>query len=133
MPFVVGIDGVGRLDDGRRVYFALPKAPFGSVSARLAVQIVKYMGAKRVVATGRNAESLKALTTLGADVTIPFADSGDALEDALEDQVGHDGIDVVLDYLCDQAPKRKPIAGAKAGKDTLPIQLVQVGSLSLVG
>ena len=27
LPFVVGIDGVGRLDDGRRVYFVLPHAP----------------------------------------------------------------------------------------------------------
>jgi D-arabinose 1-dehydrogenase-like Zn-dependent alcohol dehydrogenase len=26
-PFVAGIDGVGRLDDGRRVYFVLPKRP----------------------------------------------------------------------------------------------------------
>ncbi len=26
-PFVVGIDGVGRLDDGSRVYFALPRPP----------------------------------------------------------------------------------------------------------
>ncbi len=31
-PFVVGLDGVGRLDDGRRVYFILPKAPFGSMA-----------------------------------------------------------------------------------------------------
>ena len=31
-PFVVGIDGVGRLDDGRRVYFILPAAPFGSMA-----------------------------------------------------------------------------------------------------
>src|ERR1700733_8357063 len=27
LPLVVGIDGVGRLDDGRRVYFVLPKPP----------------------------------------------------------------------------------------------------------
>jgi len=33
-PFVAGIDGVGRLDDGRRVYFLLPKAPFGSMAER---------------------------------------------------------------------------------------------------
>jgi NADPH:quinone reductase-like Zn-dependent oxidoreductase len=26
-PFIVGIDGVGRLDDGRRVFFATPKPP----------------------------------------------------------------------------------------------------------
>jgi NADPH:quinone reductase-like Zn-dependent oxidoreductase len=33
-PFVVGIDGVGRLADGRRVYFAMPRAPFGSMAER---------------------------------------------------------------------------------------------------
>ena len=36
-PFVVGIDGVGRLDDGRRVYFVLPRAPFGGMAERTAV------------------------------------------------------------------------------------------------
>jgi NADPH:quinone reductase-like Zn-dependent oxidoreductase len=35
--FVVGIDGAGRLDDGRRVYFVLPKAPFGSMSEETVV------------------------------------------------------------------------------------------------
>jgi len=33
-PFVAGIDGVGRRDDGRRVYFANPRAPFGSMAER---------------------------------------------------------------------------------------------------
>ena len=33
-PFVAGIDGVGRLDDGRRVYFILPKAPYGSMAEK---------------------------------------------------------------------------------------------------
>lgn len=33
-PFVAGIDGVGRLDDGQRVYFAMPRAPFGSMAER---------------------------------------------------------------------------------------------------
>src|SRR6202050_3101586 len=33
-PFVVGIDGVGRLDDGSRVYFVLPRAPYGSMAER---------------------------------------------------------------------------------------------------
>src|SRR5580698_8917972 len=39
LPFVVGIDGVGRLDDGRRVYFVLPKAPFGSMSEKTVVRL----------------------------------------------------------------------------------------------
>ena len=186
-PFVVGVDGVGRLDDGRRVYFVLPRAPFGSMAettvirpsqsvslpddlddvtaaaianpgmsawaafkerarltagetvlvngatgtaGRLAVQIAKYMGARKVVATGRNAEALKALSRLGADVTIPLGDGGDAFEDALKEQFGGDGIDVVLDYLWGQSAERIIIAGAKAGKDAVPIRFVQIGSMS---
>lgn len=36
-PFGVGIDGVGRSDDGRRVYFFLPRAPYGSMAERTVV------------------------------------------------------------------------------------------------
>jgi NADPH:quinone reductase-like Zn-dependent oxidoreductase len=36
-PFVPGIDGAGRLADGRRVYFAMPRAPFGSMAERVPV------------------------------------------------------------------------------------------------
>jgi len=186
-PFVVGIDGVGRLDDGRRVYFVLPHAPFGSMSektairssqcvslpdelddvtaaaianpgmsawaalkeraelavgevvlvngatgaaGRLAVQIAKYLGARKVVATGRNREVLKSLVDLGADVTIPLGDGGDAFEDALKEQFSGDGVDVVLDYLWGQSAERIIIAGAKAGKDPVPIRFVHIGSVS---
>lgn len=31
-PFVPGVDGVGTLADGRRVYFAMPEAPFGAMA-----------------------------------------------------------------------------------------------------
>jgi NADPH:quinone reductase-like Zn-dependent oxidoreductase len=187
LPFVVGVDGVGRLQDGRRVYFALPRAPFGSMSehtvvqpsqcvflpddlddvtaaaianpgmsalaalqeraklvagetvlvngatgtaGRLAVQIAKYIGARKVVATGRNLEALNSLGALGADVTIPLADCGDGFEDALKEQFGGDGIDVVLDYLWGQSAERTLVAGAKAGKDAVPIRFVQIGSVS---
>ncbi len=36
-PFVAGVDGVGRLDDGTRVYFLLPRAPYGAMAERVAV------------------------------------------------------------------------------------------------
>lgn len=44
-PFVVGFDGVGQLEDGSRVYFAMPRTPHGSVAeltvanARLCVPV----------------------------------------------------------------------------------------------
>jgi NADPH:quinone reductase-like Zn-dependent oxidoreductase len=37
LPFVVGLDGVGR-HNGKRVYFILPRAPFGSMAERTVVQ-----------------------------------------------------------------------------------------------
>jgi NADPH:quinone reductase-like Zn-dependent oxidoreductase len=177
---------VGHLDDGRRVYFALPSAPFGSMAeravirssqcvflpddlddvtaaaianpgmsawaalkeraklkagetvlvngatgtaGRLAVQVAKYMGAGKVVATGRNADALKALSSLGADVTIPLGDGGDVFEAALTEQFGG-GIDVVLDYLWGHSAERIIIAGAKTEKGAVPIRVVQIGSVS---
>lgn len=36
-PFVIGVDGVGTLADGRRVYFVLPRAPFGAMAERTVV------------------------------------------------------------------------------------------------
>ncbi|MPV59117.1 alcohol dehydrogenase [Burkholderia sp. HI2761] len=36
-PFVVGVDGVGRLDDGRRVYFLGAPVPFGAMAERTIV------------------------------------------------------------------------------------------------
>jgi len=43
---------------------------------RLAVQIAKYMGAKRVIATGRNVEALEQLMGIGADATVPVVPIG---------------------------------------------------------
>jgi NADPH:quinone reductase-like Zn-dependent oxidoreductase len=152
---VVGIDGVGRLDDGDRVYFVLPRAPHGSMAertvvasaqcialpdelddvtaaaianpgmsswaayterarlkagetvlvngatgtaGRLAVQIAKHLGAKKVIATARNADALEPVRALGADVTIPLGENEAALERCLMAQFS-EGVDVVIDYL----------------------------------
>lgn len=39
LPAVVGIDGVGRTQDGRRVYFVLPEEPFGGMAEKVAVRM----------------------------------------------------------------------------------------------
>lgn len=183
-PFVAGLDGVGRLDDGRRVYFIMPRAPFGSMAeravapaaqclplpddlddltaaaianpgmsswaalaerarlqagetvlvngatgtaGRLAVQIARHLGARKVIATGRDAEALGVVAALGADVTIPLG--AEDLADRLTAQFA-EGVDVVLDYLWGPSAASLLAAGAKAGPEGRPIRFVQIGAAS---
>lgn len=182
LPFVAGMDGVGRLDDGRRIYFVLPTPPWGSMaeqtvvnsaqcialpdalddvtaaaiavpgmsswaalaeraklvagetvlingatgtSGRLAVQIARYLGAKQIIATGRNAATLAAL---GADRTISLVQEPDALEQAFMQTIAG-GVDVVLDYVWGPSAERLLIAAAKAGRDAVPLRFVEIGSM----
>ena len=187
IPAIAGVDGVGRLPDGRRVYFALPEEPFGSMAqfavvknqqcialpddlddvtaaaianpgmsswaalkerahlskgetvlvngatgtaGSLAVQIAKYLGAKRVIATGRDVNALQGLKALGADVTISITQPSEELEDAFMEQFGGDGVDIVLDYLWGKSAEVLIVAAAKAGKDSVPIRFIEIGSAS---
>lgn len=182
-PFVAGVDGVGRLGDGRLVYFMLPRAPYGAMgeetvaptaqclpvpdglddvtaaaianpgmsswvalterarfkageavlingatgaSGQLAVRIARYLGARRIVATGRNTAVLE---SLGADATIALSDDPTALEARFAEEFAQ-GIDVVLDYLWGMSAERLLQAGAKAGPASVPIRFVQIGTSS---
>ncbi|MGV1952182.1 quinone oxidoreductase family protein [Agrobacterium vitis] len=183
-PFITGIDGVGRRENGERVYFALPKAPFGSmaertvvasvqclavpddldditaaaivnpgmsswmayreraklnagetvlingatgIAGRLAVQIAKHLGAKKVIATGRNPQALQSLSALGADVTISLLQDEEALAASFKAQFA-DGVNIVLDYLWGQSAELLLDAAAKA--NAVPLRFVQVGAVS---
>ena len=98
-------------------------------AGRLAVQIAKHLGARKVIATGRNAESLRAVEALGADAAILLTEDDDALEESFKAQFSA-GIDVVIDYLWGWSAERLLIAGAKAGADAIPIRYVQIGAVS---
>jgi NADPH:quinone reductase-like Zn-dependent oxidoreductase len=68
-------------------------------TGQVAVQIAKYLGAGRVIVTGRNPAGLARLRELGADETITLASDDVAVQDALAAHVADGGIDIVLDYL----------------------------------
>jgi NADPH2:quinone reductase len=156
LPAVCGTDGVGQLEDGARVFFAMPQAPFGAmadrtvvhakrcfplpdniddvtaaaifnpglaawgslawraqlqpgesvlilgatgVTGKLAIQTAKLLGASRVVAAGRNEETLKALPALGADAMVRLEGSREKLIEAFAHEAGDRGFDVILDFL----------------------------------
>ncbi len=185
-PFVPGIDGTGVLDDGTRVYFVMPEAPFGGMaeyclvdaarcialpaaldevtaaamaipgmsswaafveraklaqgetvlvngatgaSGRLAVQIAKHLGAGKVIATGRDEDSLHSLRSIGADVTIGLNQNTATLGTEFQTQF-REGVHVVLDYLWGQSAERLLTAAAQAAADAVPIRFIQIGSVS---
>lgn len=68
-------------------------------AGQLAVQIAKRLGARRVVAAGRNPETLASLKDLGADALITLEQPREALVASFRGEIAEHGVDVVLDYL----------------------------------
>lgn len=187
LNFIAGLDGVGRLPDGRRVYFGGIRKPFGSmaehaavpssmcipladtlkdeiaaaivnpgmssyaaltvrsplktgenvlilgatgVAGQLAVQVAKYLGAKRIVAAGRNPKALEKLRNLGADVIISLEQDDAALVAAFQREITGAGVDIVLDYLWGKPAEAVLAAIAQKGLSHIAprIRYLQVGS-----
>lgn len=190
---VPGVDGVGLLDDGRRVYFGVLRKPWGTMAERapaaipfciplpdtlddvqaaalvnpamsawvalqyrasfvagetvlilgatgvagqLAVQSARLMGAKRIIAAGRNTA---ALAGAEVDALIGLADPEEAVREALAAEAAS-GIDVVIDYLWGHPAELLLAALAKnfKGKSTRRTRWIAVGesagsSIALAG
>jgi len=168
-PFIPGVDGVGRLSDGTRVYFGGPsfaertvtrfsfplpdglddvtaagianpgmsswaalklRAQFApgesvlilgatGVAGRLAIQIAKRLGAKRIVAARRDSEGLE---DLGADAVIPID----------RDAFRQEPCDIVLDYLWGQPAEILIDAISQKGLQhaSSRIRYLQIGSVA---
>lgn len=192
LPAIAGTEGVGLTQDGKRVYFGLPVAPFGALAelslvsmqhcipvpddlddvtaaaianpgmsawtalaerahlqpgetvlvngatgtaGRIAVQLAKFLSAKKVIATGRNEAELEQVKSLGADLVVPFAVGAihplgaKRYEEALIQEF-REGIDVVIDYLWGQTARAIIAAIAKGVEDTSPVRFVHVGGAS---
>ncbi|HEX4006827.1 MAG TPA: zinc-binding alcohol dehydrogenase family protein [Acidobacteriaceae bacterium] len=187
LPFIPGVDGVGRLDDGTRVFFGAARSPYGTFAERapaarrrcfsipdalddvtvaammnpgmsswaalaervhftageavlilgatgsagqLAVQIAKRMGARHVVAVGRDPVALDETRALGADATISLGLEHDALVAALREEIAGNQIDVILDYLWG-APAEAALAAIAQkgpGQAAARIRYVQIGN-----
>ncbi len=68
-------------------------------TGRVAVQIAKHYGAGKVIATGRNEQSLQELLALGADDIISLKQSDEAILQQLKTLHAMQPIDIVIDYL----------------------------------
>ncbi|GAA0963407.1 zinc-binding alcohol dehydrogenase family protein [Kribbella koreensis] len=88
-------------------------------AGRLAVEIAKHLGAGRVIAAGRRADRLAALS--GADVTASLGEVGEVAAD----------VDVVIDYLWGEptADAMRAIVTGRRDKDR-PLTWIEVGSIA---
>jgi len=179
---VPGIDGVGALEDGTRVFFTFVRKPWGSmcertiaprancwplpdglddaqaaaianpglsallslkdraalqkgetvlilgatgVAGQLAIQVARHLGAKRVIAAGRNVE---VLAVHELDAIIPLSQSEDAVRDAFAVEA-EGGIDVVLDYLWGRPTELllEAFAMGFSARGSRPTRLIEVG------
>jgi NADPH:quinone reductase-like Zn-dependent oxidoreductase len=97
-------------------------------AGRLAVQIARHLGAKKVIATGRNPAALQELARLGADAILPLGDA-EAFAEACTAQFAQ-GVDVVLDYLWGASAETLLTAAARTAKDGVPLRYVEIGAAS---
>jgi NADPH:quinone reductase-like Zn-dependent oxidoreductase len=92
----------------------------------VAVPIAKHLGARRVIAVGREGDALRRIADHGADEVIPLDDD---LEAALT-RVGADGVDVVLDFLWGEtAITAMPALARTAPHPQYRIDWVNLGAL----
>jgi NADPH:quinone reductase-like Zn-dependent oxidoreductase len=186
LSFVAGIDGVGKLEDGTRVFFGIARSPFGTfaerslaaswmclplpeaiddvtaagianpamsswaaltarakfvagesvlilgatgVAGQLAIQVAKRLGARRIIAAGRNPQALEKLKSLGADAVISLEQDPASLVSAIRTEIAEAGVDVVLDYLWGQPAERVLEAISQKGlrKASPRVRFIQIG------
>ncbi|GMK56334.1 hypothetical protein CspeluHIS016_0301740 [Cutaneotrichosporon spelunceum] len=103
-------------------------------AGRICVQIAKLLGARKVIATGRNAKELEEVRKLGADVVIPFTlpEKEDEFKAALVAEFKRDdgkGVDVIVDYL--YGPSASVVLSAIPGNlaDGQRVRFVNLGTV----
>lgn len=100
------------------------------ITGKVAVQIAKLYGAKKVIATGRNEEALQSLLELGADEVVSLQLNDEDFKQKIKDIHSENPIDIVLDYIWGHSVEN--ILSALKGDGTFSHKtcLVSVGGMS---
>lgn len=99
-------------------------------TGRVAVQVARLYGAKRIIATGRNSESLNSLIELGADQVVLLDRENKAFTAKIKEIHQETPIDVVIDYLWGQTAEMIIDALKGQGSFTHRVRYVSIGSVA---
>lgn len=99
-------------------------------TGQVAVQIAKYYGAKKIIVTGRNPESLNSLLALGADETISVMQDDEPFKAQVKAIHTQTPIDIIIDYLWGHTAEMILACIKGDGSFTNKIRYVSVGSMA---
>jgi NADPH:quinone reductase-like Zn-dependent oxidoreductase len=99
-------------------------------TGRVAVQIARHYGAKKIIVTGRNEQSLQELLSLGADEIISVQQTDEAFMAQLKQVHTLTPIDVTIDYLWGHTAEMILACLKGDGSFTGRTRFVSVGSMS---
>jgi NADPH:quinone reductase-like Zn-dependent oxidoreductase len=99
-------------------------------TGRVAVQIAKHYGAKKVIVTGRNPQSLQDLIDLGADEIISVEQGAEQFLAQLKDIHTNSPIDIIVDYLWGHTAELILASLKGNGSFTNRTRFVSVGSIT---
>ena len=99
------------------------------VAGQLAIQIAKHLGARRIVAAGRNRKALERILGLGADVIVPLDQDRESVVSSIQSEWTNAGIDVVLDYIWGLPAEAtlNALSKPRPRQSVSPVRFVQVG------
>lgn len=100
------------------------------ITGRIAVQVAKLYGAKKIIATGRNEESLQTLLTLGADEIVSLKQQDENFKSKIMDIHSETPVDIILDYLWGHSIEMLLSALKGNGTFSHKTKLVSVGGMS---
>jgi NADPH:quinone reductase-like Zn-dependent oxidoreductase len=99
-------------------------------TGKLAVQVAKHYGAKKIIVTGRNERTLQSLLALGADEIITTTQSDEDFIAQLKEVKNNLPIDIIVDYLWGHTAELILEALKGKGAFTHKVRFVSVGSVT---
>ncbi|PAM96466.1 alcohol dehydrogenase [Flavobacterium sp. IR1] len=99
-------------------------------TGQIAIQLAKYYGAKKVIVTGRNEQTLQGLLKLGADEIISLNQDSESFIAQIKEIHNHTPIDIILDYLWGNPASLLLKALQGTGSFTHKVRFVTIGAMA---
>lgn len=99
-------------------------------TGQIAIQLAKYYGAKKVIVTGRNEQTLQGLLKLGADEIVSLNQDSESFIAQIKEIHNHTPIDIILDYLWGNPASLLLKALQGTGSFTHKVRFVTIGAMA---